>query len=46
MRGHIAAKKQGHIAAVAPVVDELRYRVGFWLTDDVVQRVKELAGES
>ncbi len=42
----LAAKKRGLIAAVAPVVDELRYHVGFWLTDDVVQRVMELAGES
>ena len=42
----IAAKKRGLVTKVEPIIKTLRDDVGFWLSDDVVQHVLKLAGES
>lgn len=39
------AKKQGLIQAVAPLLDELRTKARFWLTDHLRSRVLREAGE-
>ncbi len=40
----LLAKEKGLIKKVGPQIDELR-RQGYWVSDDVVQTAKELAGE-
>jgi predicted nucleic acid-binding protein len=41
----IAAKRRGHVVRVEPLIELLRTKARFWITDAVVQRVLELAGE-
>ena len=41
----IAAKAQGLLGEVKPVLTQLRDEVGFWVTDAVIKKVLTLAGE-
>ena len=41
----IEAKRRGDIGSVGPLLDDLRSKAGFWLSDAVVRRALELAGE-
>lgn len=41
----VASKRGGHIARLAPVLDDLRGRARFWIRDDVVRHALELVGE-
>lgn len=42
----VASKRAGHVARVAPLLDALRARARFWISDDVLRRALELAEES
>jgi predicted nucleic acid-binding protein len=39
------AKQRGHLAAVRPVLEKLVDTAGFWVHEDLRQRVLEAAGE-
>lgn len=39
------AKRLGALSEVMPIVDELRTIAGFWVTQDVVDRIRQIAGE-
>ena len=41
----LASKRAGHVARVAPLLEDLRLRARFWISDDVLRRALELAGE-
>ena len=41
----IEAKRRGDIDRVAPLLDDLRSKAGFWLSEAVVRRALDLAGE-
>ena len=41
----LLAKREGHIAAVAPVIDELRRKAGCWFDDALIATVLSAAGE-
>jgi hypothetical protein len=41
----LKAKKEGHITAVMPVVDELRTVAEFWIKDSFYEQIKALADE-
>jgi predicted nucleic acid-binding protein len=40
----LAAKKTGHIAAVMPLIDQLKL-TGFWTSEALIRQVRQLAGE-
>ena len=40
----LLAKRQGLVTAVAPLLETLR-NLGYWISDEVVAVVKNLAGE-
>ncbi len=40
----LKAKQQGHLQAVAPLIEELR-KLGFWLSNSMQQDILKLAGE-
>jgi predicted nucleic acid-binding protein len=42
----VASKRAGYLARIAPLLDDLRVRARFWISDDVIRRALELAGES
>lgn len=42
----LEAKHGNHISAVGPLMDALRSETGFWLSDQLYNRMLELAGES
>lgn len=41
----IKAKQQKLINAVIPVIEELRRKAGFWISDSFLSRIKELVNE-
>lgn len=41
----LEAKQQGHLNALAPLLDALRQEAGFWISESLRHRVLELAGE-
>jgi uncharacterized protein len=41
----LQAKRAGHLARIAPLLEDLRLRARFWISDDVLRRAIELAGE-
>ena len=41
----LASKRAGHVARLAPLLEALRLRARFWISDDVVRRALEIAGE-
>ncbi|MBK8965716.1 MAG: DUF3368 domain-containing protein [Saprospiraceae bacterium] len=41
----IKAKEKGLIPAVVPLVEELRHKAGFWITDHLLARIRELVSE-
>ena len=41
----LEAKRRGLIAAVRPLLDDLRQKAGFWLSEEVYQRALELTLE-
>ena len=40
------AKRQGHVRAVRPLLDELATQAGFWIRDDLRREILEAAGET
>ncbi|MCX7112252.1 MAG: DUF3368 domain-containing protein [Proteobacteria bacterium] len=42
----IEAKRQGLIAAIKPMLDELKTKAGFWIAPPLYARVLEAAGET
>jgi hypothetical protein len=42
----IAAKGHGHLQLVGPLLEDLRAKARFWISDDVIRRARELAGEA
>jgi len=40
------AKRQGHLRAVRPLLDELAAEAGFWIRDDLRREILEAAGET
>lgn len=40
------AKRQGHVRAVRPLLDELATHAGFWIRDDLRREILEAAGET
>jgi predicted nucleic acid-binding protein len=40
------AKRQGHLRAVRPLLDELAATAGFWIRDDLRREILEKAGEA
>ena len=42
----VAAKRLGHVALVAPLLQDLRAKAHFWISDDVIRRARKLAGEA
>ena len=41
----VASKHAGRVARIAPLLEDLRLRARSWISDDVVRRALELAGE-
>ncbi len=41
----LEAKKKGHVEAVLPFLDALRQQAGFYLSDAVYEKMRELANE-
>jgi predicted nucleic acid-binding protein len=41
----LAAKRAGHVDRIAPLLEDLRLRARFWISDGVLRRALELAGE-
>ena len=41
----VAGKQAGHVARIAPLLEDLRLRARFWISDDVVARARDIAGE-
>jgi predicted nucleic acid-binding protein len=41
----VTSKRAGYLARIAPLLDDLRVRARFWISDDVIRRALELAGE-
>jgi hypothetical protein len=41
----LASKRAGHVARIAPLLEDLRLRARFWISDGVVRRALELSGE-
>lgn len=41
----VASKHAGHLVRIAPVLEDLRARARFWISDEVIRRALELAGE-
>ena len=41
----LASKRAGHVARIAPLLEDLRLRARFWISDDVLRHALELAGE-
>jgi predicted nucleic acid-binding protein len=41
----LAAKRAGHVERIAPLLDDLRLRARFWISEHVVRHALELAGE-
>jgi predicted nucleic acid-binding protein len=42
----VAAKGRGHVQLVAPLLEDLRAKAHFWISDDIIRRACELAGEA
>lgn len=41
----VVSKHAGHVARIAPSLEDLRVRARFWISEDVIRRALELAGE-
>lgn len=41
----VTSKHAGHVDRIAPLLEDLRLRARFWISDDVIGRALELAGE-
>ena len=41
----LVSKRAGHVARIAPLLEDLRLRARFWISDDVLRHALELAGE-
>jgi len=41
----VTAKRRGDIPMLAPLLEQLRTKAKFWITNDVVRRALQLAGE-
>jgi hypothetical protein len=41
----VTAKRRGDVSLIAPLLEQLRTKAKFWLSNDVVRRVLQLAGE-
>jgi predicted nucleic acid-binding protein len=41
----VTSKRAGHLARIAPLLKDLRLRARFWISDAVIARALELAGE-
>lgn len=41
----VAAKRRGDVTMIAPLLEQLRTKAKFWISDDVVRRALQLAGE-
>lgn len=39
------AKSKGLIPAIKPIIDDLRFKAGFWVSDSLYQRVLQASGE-
>lgn len=42
----IIAKEKGLIKTVTPVVEELRTKAGFWISDKFLSRIREMVDET
>ena len=41
----VAAKRRGYVRRVTPLLEALRAKAHFWISDDIIRRARELAGE-
>jgi hypothetical protein len=42
----VASKRAGHLVRIAPLLEDLRVQARFWISDDVIRRALDMAGES